>query len=122
MGENKDYITYTDEKGSVNISEEVIAILAATAAVETDGIAGLSAPSGKEYHEKLGKKVISKGVRVRVEEKEAIIDVFAVVRFGNPIYELSQKVQENVKNAIESAAGLQVLAVNVHVCGVAFDR
>ena len=43
MGENKDYITHPDEKGSVNISEEVISVIAAAAAMETEGVAGLSA-------------------------------------------------------------------------------
>jgi uncharacterized alkaline shock family protein YloU len=122
MGENKDYITFADEKGSVNISEEVISILAATAAIETEGVAGLSASSGKELHERLGRKNISKGVHLKTDEQSVVVDIYIMIKFGNSITELSQKVQDNVKNAIESASGLEVLAVNVHVCGVSFDR
>ncbi len=113
MGENKDYITHPDEKGSINISEEVVSVIAATAALETDGIAGLS--SGKEL---LGKKNPSKGVRIAVEDERVKVDLWAVVKLGVSVNRVGQKVQENVAAAIESATGFTVTEVNVHIVGI----
>lgn len=122
MGENRDYITYADEKGSVNISEEVISILAGTAAMETEGVAGLSSPTGKEVVDKLGRKAISKGIRVKSIDGEVKVDVFIMIKFGTTIGEVSQNIQENVKNSVESVTGLTVSRVNVHICGVVFGK
>ena len=122
MGENKDYITYNYEKGSVNISEDVISALAATAATETEGVAGLYASSAKDIYEKLARKSISKGVKTKTEAGNAIIDIYIMIKFGNTINDVAKKLQDNIKNSVEPVTGLTVTAVNVHVCGVAFDK
>ena len=123
MGENKDYISWAEEKGSINVSEEVLAILAANATMETDGVVGLSGVSGKDYSDKLGRKTIARGVKVKTDEDDSVtIDVYIMIRFGNAIGELSKAIQENIRNAIESVTGLDVKAVNIHVCGVIFEK
>ncbi len=116
MGENKDYITHPDEKGSVNISEEVIAVIAATAALETEGVAGLSA--GRDIYELLGKKNLSKGVRLTVEGENVKVDVWLTVKLGVSVNKVGARVQEAVSSAVESATGFTVTEVNVHVVGV----
>ena len=113
MGENKDYVTHPDDKGSINISEEVISFIAAEAALETDGVAGLSA--GKEL---LGKKNPSRGVRITVEDESVRVDVWLVVKLGVSVNKVGQKVQEAVASSIESATGFTVTEVNVHIVGV----
>ncbi len=120
MPENKDYVTRPDEKGSINISEEVIAVIAASAAAETEGVASLS--GGKEFSELLGKKNISKGVRITVEGEDVRVDVWLTVMLGVSVSRVGQKVQEAVSTAVESATGLTVSEVNVHVRGVAMGR
>ena len=122
MGENKDYITQPDDKGSINISEEVVAIIAATAAMETEGVASLSASLGKDIAELLGKKSLSKGVRVSVEEESVKADVYITVKLGVSVNKVAAAVQESVLQAVESATGLSVSEVNVHVCGVSLER
>lgn len=116
MGENKDYITHPDEKGSVNISEEVISVIAATTALETEGVAGLS--TGRDLYELLGKKNLSKGVRIAVEEERLRVDLWITVKLGVSVNKVGRKVQESVASAIESATGFTVGEVNVHVVGV----
>ena len=109
MAENKDYITHPDEKGSINISEEVISVIAATAALETEGVAALSS----------GKKNIGRGVRIEIEGESVKVDVWMTVSLGVSVNRVGQKVQEAIAGSIESMTGFTVPEVNVHVVGVA---
>ena len=72
--------------------------------------------------EMLGKKNLSKGVKAVVGEREAAIDVYIIVEFGVRIPDIALRVQENVKRAIESMTGLEVIEVNIHVQGVGFTN
>ena len=122
MGENREYITYPDEKGSINISEEVIAVIAANAAVEVEGVASLSASLGKDLAELLGKKNISKGVKISVSEEAVTADIFVMVRLGYAVNEVGMKVQQLVLSAIQDMTGFAIEAVNVHICGISFEK
>ena len=122
MADNKDYVIRPEEKGSINISEEVIAIIAATAALETEGVSSLNASLGKDIAELLGKKSLSKGVKVTSEEDGINIDVYIHTKLGTSVNKIGCLVQENVLTAVESMTGIKVLLVNVHVCGVSLDR
>ena len=119
MGENKDYITYSEDKGSVNISEEVVAVIAGGAALEVEGVAGLYSTPGRDLAELLGKKNLSKGVKVQMEDKAIRADVFIMVALGSAVNEIGEHVQNAVITAIESTTGMTVSAVNVHICGIA---
>ena len=43
MSENKEYISQIQENGAVHISEDVLAAITSTAALETEGVAALYA-------------------------------------------------------------------------------
>lgn len=107
--------------GNVKIADEVVGIIAGIAATEVDGVAGMSGGIVGGITEILGKKNFSKGVKVEVGETQAAIDIFLVIDYGAKIPEIAQKVQENVKRAVESMTGLEVVEVNIHVQGVAFS-
>ena len=108
--------------GSIKIADEVVGIIAGLAASETAGIAGMSGGVVGGIAELLGRKNLSKGVKVEVGEKEAAIDLFVVVEFGSKINEVARVVQENVKSAVENMTGLKVVEINVHVQGVIFQK
>ncbi len=112
--------TILTEEGSVKISEEVVSIIAGLAASEVKGVAGMSGGIVGGIAEFVGKKNPSKGIKVEVGEKEAAIDVYVIVEFGSRIPEIAHEIQRNVKKAIESMTGLNVIEINVHVQGVAF--
>ena len=63
MGEN--YITCREEKGSINISEDVIISMVRSVLSEVEGVAGLSNTAGAELAELIGLKSVSKGVKVQ---------------------------------------------------------
>ena len=121
MAENKEYVTHSDEKGSVNISEDVICVIAAAAVADIEGVAGFVS-QGKDLGDMLGKKNISKGVKVDIKDDNVTVNTFVSLRQGYPVAETAQAVQEAVKNAVESMTGLSVPAVNVTVCGIVFGK
>ena len=119
MPEN--YIARQDEHGSINISEDVIAVMVAAAASEVDGVAGLANTIGTDLAEFLGRKSVSKGVKVQFVEDKIVVDVVVIVRFGVKINEVGVKIQEAVASAVESMTGLESI-VNVHISGISYDK
>lgn len=111
-----------DDYGSVKISEEVVAIIAGIAATDVPGVAGMSGGIAGGIAEILGRKNLSKGVKVEVGEKEAAIDLYIIVEFGARIPEVAWEIQDKVKTAVQTMTGLNVIEVNIHVQGVNFDK
>lgn len=107
--------------GQIQISDEVIAIIAGTAAAETEGVSLASAPVNtvKGF---FGKKNQSRGVKVTVEETTAIIEIEISVKFGINIKKACEEVQLKVKNAVETMTGLTVSGVNVVVSEVMVEK
>jgi uncharacterized alkaline shock family protein YloU len=106
------------EFGSIRIADEVVSIIAGLAATEVPGVAGMSGGIAGGIGEILGRKNLSKGVKVEVGEKETAIDLSIIVEYGVRIPEVAVRIQEAVKRAVESMTGLSVVEVNVHVQGV----
>ena len=112
----------SDKYGKVTFADEVIAIIAGLAATEIPGVAAMSGGIAGGIVEKLGKKNLSKGVKVEVGEKETAIDLFIIVDYGVRIPEIAWNIQENVKKAVENMTGLNVIEVNIHIQGVNFEK
>lgn len=123
MAENKEYITQVRSDGAIHISEDVVTTIAAAAVTEVDGVCGLSANIGTDLAEMLGKKSLSKGIRMSVGEDDAItIGCNVIAQYGNSVMEVAKAVQDAVSAAIESMTGLKVAAVNVNICGIAMKK
>ncbi len=104
--------------GEVQIADEVVAAIAGLAATEVKGV---FAPSGNVTNEiagKLGKKNLSKGVKVLVDLDSVSVDMALTLDYGYGIPETAKQVQEKVKLAIENMTGLQVKEVNIRIAGV----
>ena len=54
MSENKDYISRSEELGNIHIAEEVLAAVAAAAAVEVPGVSAMATHFGTDIAELLG--------------------------------------------------------------------
>ena len=117
---------YSDENnntyGELKISDDVVAIIAGVASTEIEGVAGMSGGITGGITEILGMKNLSKGVKVDVNENNASVDLFIIVDYGVKISEIAKKIQENVKESIETMTGLLVDQVNVNVQGVNFSK
>ena len=114
--------TYTIETegkiGEVQIADEVVAVIAGIAAMEVDGVSSMAGNATKELVAKLGKKTLSKGVKVDVLEGTVTVDISLNLQYGKNIKKTTEKVQERVKASVENMTGLTVADINVHVAGV----
>jgi uncharacterized alkaline shock family protein YloU len=110
------------EEGTIKIADEVVSIITGLAATEIEGVAGMSGGLAGGIAEMLGRKNLSKGVKVEVDENTASVDVYVIIEYGKTIPDVAWQIQDNVKQAIEGMTGLDVKAVNVHVQGVNFPE
>ncbi|HED24347.1 MAG TPA: Asp23/Gls24 family envelope stress response protein [Firmicutes bacterium] len=110
------------ELGAVRIADEVVSIIAGIAAADIEGVASMSGGIGGGIAEVLGRRNLSKGVKVDVGEEEAKIDIFIIVEYGVRIPDVAWDIQESVKKALETMTGLRVSQVNIHVQGVQFPE
>ncbi|MCI8806103.1 MAG: Asp23/Gls24 family envelope stress response protein [Clostridiales bacterium] len=108
--------------GQVNISDDVIAVIAGTTALQTDGVVGMAGNLAGDIIEMLGKRNFSKGVKISIEDKNVYIYLGLVMRFGSKVHETALMVQENVKTAVENMTGLSVAAVDINISNLVFDK
>lgn len=111
-----------NEMGTIKVSDEVVAIISGIAATEVAGVAGMSGGLAGGIAEMLGRKNLSKGVKVEVGEKEAVIDLYIIVEYGCRIPDVAWEIQEKVKKSVETMTGLSVNEVNIHVQGVNIEK
>ena len=108
-------------KGEVKIADEVVAIIAALAATEVEGVASMAGNITNELISRLGMKNLSKGVKVDVLEGVVTVSLTLNLKYNYSVV-VSGKVQEKVKNAIENMTGLEVADVNIKVAGVEMEN
>lgn len=122
MADSKEYISQSVEMGSINISEDVVATIAAAAAAEVEGVSGLAANIGSDLAELLGKKNLSRGIKLQITENTVSVDVHVLVKYGQIIPTIAKSIQDAVMSSVEAMTGLTVSNVNVHVGGVTFEK
>ena len=71
---------------------------------------------------KLGIKNLSKGVKVDVLEGVVTVSLALNIKYNYSIVDVTGKVQEKVKNAVENMTGLEVADVNIKVAGVEMEK
>ena len=121
MADSKEYWTSASDQGSVRISEDVIASIAAIAASETEGVGNLYSGIGTNVAEFLGKKSLAKGVKVVFHGDLVEVEVSLLAQYGYSICEVSKNVQSAVRSSIQSMTGMRTSAVNINVGGVSFE-
>ena len=107
--------------GQIQIADEVIGVIAVTAALEVDGVTE-GAGSGKGFVEFFGKKSQTKCAKVDSDGDEVVLDMEIIVNFGTKVQLVAEEVQKRVKNAVETMTGLSVPVVNVAVAGIVKEK
>ena len=107
--------------GAVSISDEVLAVIAGTAALEAEGVAGLMGyyPGNNQ---KAVRKQMSKGINVLVNDGTVKASLSITARFGAKLHEVAKDVQQRVKKEIESMTGLLMSEVNVTVGAIVGEK
>ena len=110
------------ENEGIQISNDVVAVIAGVAVSEVQGVSGMSGGFAGGITEVLsGKKNLAKGIKVEINEDIARIDVNIIVEYGSRIPDVAFEIQNRVKKSVENMTGLKVEEVNVHVQGVNTD-
>ena len=108
-----------ETENGIEISNDVIAVIAGVAVSEVQGVASMSGGFAGGITEVLsGKKNMAKGIKVDKTENTAKIDVNIIVEYGSRIPDVAFEIQNRVKKSVESMTGFKVEEVNVHVQGV----
>ena len=109
----------TEENEGIQISNDVIAVIAGVAVSEVQGVSSMAGGFAGGISEVLsGKKNLAKGIKVDKEENKVKIDVNIIVEYGTRIPDVAFEIQNRVKTSVENMTGLKVEEVNVHVQGV----
>ena len=125
MEKDENQTGYTLENGNmgqVQIADEVVAIIAGLAATEVEGVASMAGNIRNELVSKLGKKSLSKGIRVKVEDGIVNVNVALNIAYGYSVPKTCKKVQEKVKAAIENMTGLEVEKVDIQIANVSISK
>lgn len=101
-------------KGTLHITDEVVAIIAEAAVHDTVGVAGTSGGIREEFIRVVSKNP-ARGITVQSAENETEIEVKVSLFFGVNIQEVCYQMQEKIKQEVEMMTGVAVSAVNVYV-------
>jgi len=110
--------TDTAHVGTVQIADDVVAMITSLAASEVEGVTSLAGNITNEKMSKVAMKKLTRGVRVTTKENVVTIDLAIVMEYGYNIPETCKKVQEKVQNGIETMTGLTVSDVNIRIASV----
>ena len=116
--DRKAYMIKDDNLGEVHIADEVVAIIAGLAATEVEGVSSMAGNITNELVSKLSMKNLSKGIKIEILDNVVTVAVALNIKFGYAIPEVSAKVQERIKSAIENMTGLKVCSIHVSIAGV----
>ena len=110
-----------EKLGEVKIADEVVAMIAGLAATEVEGVDSMAGNITNELVGKLGMKNLNRGVKISVDDDHVSVELSLNMKYGYSIPDVSEKVQERVRRAIETMTGLTVLEVNIKIAGVSMS-
>lgn len=101
--------------GKIRIHRNVIASIASLAAVEIEGVKRIGGDLKSGILELIGKKTIM-AIDVQIDKNEEIrVEIPLVIKYGHNIPEVANKVQENIRNALERMTSLSIKYININV-------
>ena len=120
MADNIDISRETEREhcDSIRIADDVIKCIAAFAASEIEGVAGMAGNATNDIIARLGGKTLEKGVRVTIDENGVRLMLSINVRYGCSIPEVSRKVQDKVRSTIENMTGFSVSEIDINIAGI----
>jgi len=106
--------------GQIDISNEVIAVIAGGAAIDCYGIVGMASKNQIKdgLTDILRKENFSRGIIIRQDDQSLHIDMYIIVSYGTKISEVAHNVQSKVKYTLEQTIGISADTVNIYVQGV----
>ena len=106
------------EGDSIRIASEVIAVIAGIVSSDVPGIAGMSGGLVGGIAEKLGRKDLTKGIKVQIDGDKVVIEMNVIAEHGTSIVEATDKLKNATRSSVEKSTGLKVEAININVQGI----
>lgn len=104
--------------GAVRIHRNVIASIAAIAAVEIEGVKRIGSDFKSGIMELIGKKSLA-AIKVEFDKNEEIkVEIPIIIKYGFNIPSVAGKIQENVRNALEKMTNLSIKDININIQGI----
>ncbi len=118
MDENRDILSSEDNYGRIDVSKDVIAIIAGIATGEVDGVVGITYQVKSGTYALVQKDNFSKGIDVKVSDEGVSVSINLMTDYEKGIYSVAKEVQKKVKEMIEKMTGKKVQRVDINVTGV----
>jgi len=104
--------------GTISIHKNVIASVASLAACEIEGVKRIGGDFKTGLLELVGKKAYF-AIKVQIDKNEEVnVDIPLVIKYGYNIPEVANKVQENVRRALEKMTDVLIKDIDISVQGI----
>lgn len=101
--------------GAIRIHKNVIASIASLAATEIEGVKRIGGDFKSGLLELIGKKT-TLAIKVEIDKNDGVkVEVPLVIKYGSNIPDVANKVQENIRNALEKMTNLAIKDININV-------
>jgi uncharacterized alkaline shock family protein YloU len=108
----------TSSFGSIHVASRAIATIAYHAALTSYGVVGLA---HKNIVDGLAQALVkdpTHGVEVHYDEDKLTIDLYVIIEYGTRIKSVTASAASAVRYQVESALGIPVESINIHVKGL----
>ena len=109
------------QQGTLKVSEDVILTIVNLAVDETEGIEGL-VPANDNIGGAVFKKKETKNIRIKNLSDSVEIEIMVIAKFGYNVSSVGEKIQERIKNDVQSMTGIRVSKVSVIFTDIAFEN
>jgi len=107
-----------NELGVLRIHKNVISSIASIAATEIEGVKRVGRGLKSGLWELWEKKFFSP-IKVEINKNEEVkVQIPLIIKYGYNIPEIANRVQENVRLALEKMSNLSIKEINVNVQGI----
>lgn len=106
--------------GTTRVANEVVASIAALAALQVQGVHAMYHPGGQNFDRIVRRSHAHRGVRVELLDDALHLNLYVVIESGGNVPVVGAEVQQRVADAIDRMLALRVEEVNVFVSEVAF--
>jgi len=106
--------------GTTRVANEVVASIAAFAALQVQGVHAMYHPGGQNFDRIVRRSHAHRGVRVELIDDALHLNLYVVMESGGNVPVVGAEIQQRVADAIDRMLALRVEEVNVFVSEVAF--
>lgn len=104
--------------GIIRIHKNVVASIATLAACEIEGVKRVGGDLKSNLLQLIGQKALS-AIKVEFDKNEEVkLEIPIVIKYGYNIPEIANRVQENIRQAMEKMTNLVIKDINVAVQAV----